>query len=81
MTEEYLKALTKIEDRYKPTGPAISSSHQDPLRMLSDLVRWVKKHIGHDRGLKRAARALVKRIERIQADLQRLTSRYGSRGD
>jgi len=81
VTEEYLKALTKIEDRYKPTGPAISSSHQDPLRMLSDLVRWVKKHIGHEFNLKRAARALVKRIERIQEDLQRLTSRYGSRDD
>ncbi len=49
--------------------------------MLSDFVRWVKKHIGHELNLKRAARALVKRIERIQADLQRLTSRYGSRDD
>ncbi len=75
VTREYLKALAKIEVRYQPPSPAIPSPQQDPRRLLSDLARWIQKHIGHELGFKRTARALVKRLERIQADLQKLTSR------
>jgi len=74
VTREYFKALTKIEDRYQPIGTAKLDPRKDmgPGKLLSDLARWIQKHVGHELGRKSAARALVKRIERLRADVQRL---------
>ena len=73
VTREYFKALTKIEDRYQPIGTAKLDPRKDmgPGKLLSDLARWIQKHVGHELGRKSAARALVKRVERLRADVQR----------
>lgn len=72
---EYFEALGQIEQRYQQPLHSLPSGELDPQRLLSDLARWIDKHIAHDQGHARAARLLVKRLKRIEIGLQPLMRR------
>jgi site-specific recombinase XerD len=69
---EYFEALTNIETRYQQHIQTQSSPEPHPMRMLSDLARWIQNHIAHDPGHERAARLLTKRLKRIETELEPL---------
>ena len=72
---EYFQALTKIETRYEQQLRSASPSDPDPIHMLSDLARWIHKHLAGDQGHERAARLLVKRLKRIEVEILPLMPR------
>ena len=72
--KEYADALNQIEKRYAETIiPAQRSISADPVKMLSDIIRWLKSRASHDETIKRDATILIKRISRLQLALQALT--------
>ncbi len=69
---EYFQALPKLESRYRDairTTP--SSTEFDPVKSLADTSQWIRKHIAFEPASQRIARSLIKRLARIQADLDR----------
>ena len=71
---EYFEALGQLELRY---AQQLHSSHthgaqDDPRRLLSDVARWIEKHVAHERGQPRHARRLIKRIRRLETEIQQL---------
>jgi site-specific recombinase XerD len=72
---EYFEALTNIETRYQQHLQTPSALEPDPMRMLSDLARWIQNRIAHDLGHERAARLLTKRLKRIETELEPLMPR------
>jgi site-specific recombinase XerD len=72
---EYFQALTNIEARYQQHLHASTTPEPEPTRMLSDVARWIHNHIAHDRGLEPTARRLIKRLNRVQAELRALAPR------
>jgi len=69
---EYFEALTQIEKRYEKQlqpGPAQEAT---PQQMLSDVVRWIQKHIADEPRHVDAAHRLIRRLRRIEAELQHL---------
>jgi site-specific recombinase XerD len=72
---EYFAALAQIEQRYQQQLQHRSANSElDPRRMLSDVARWVHNHIAHEPGKQRAARRLIKRLHRLEAEIQQLTN-------
>lgn len=67
---EYFEALAHIESRYQLPVSASTTSDFDPGKLVSDLIHWTHTHAAD----RRLARRLRKRLERIQADLARLTN-------
>ncbi|MCP4304306.1 MAG: tyrosine-type recombinase/integrase [bacterium] len=70
---EYLDAIARVEQHYRQASPSQHPAEPDPRRMLSDLARWVSMSF-HD-APKRQVHALLKRIRRLQTDIQLLASR------
>jgi site-specific recombinase XerD len=68
---EYFEALEQLERRYERRLPG--AAVPEPAEMIADVVRWVRQHLGHERGRKRTARRLIKRLDRIAAEIARLT--------
>ena len=72
---EYFEALRQIEQQYgrklQSSGPT-NGAEQDPRQLLSDVSRWVYKHLAHEPGQQRAARRIIRRLERLEADIGRL---------
>ncbi len=72
---EYFDALRQLDKRYQTHLHRHDNAEPDPLRMLSDVTRWINKHVAHDQRYPNTARRLVKRIERLKAELQPLVPR------
>jgi hypothetical protein len=71
---EFAAALERIAERYPSVLPQTPSapSALEPMKSLSDVARYLQKRTQDD-GLDRdAARVLVRRVRRLQADLRRL---------
>lgn len=70
--KEYFEALPHIESRYRD---ALRASTQPtdfhPVKNLLDVAHWIRKHIVLDPTSHRIARSLLKRLGRIQIDLER----------
>ncbi len=66
---EYFQALNHIEKRYHSKKKSAPSPHDDPVRMLIHLERWIQKTVGYDRGDKRRAKSIAQRINRIKTDV------------
>ena len=72
---EYAEAPTQLEKRYQRPLHGHHLPRAQPSHLLADLIRWVQKHIAHEQGHHRAARRLIKRIQRIDTEIQRLMPR------
>jgi site-specific recombinase XerD len=70
---EYFAAISRVEQRYQDASKSAHPTEPDPQAMLSDLARWVSKSF-HE-APKRHVQALLKRIRRLQTDIQLLASR------
>jgi hypothetical protein len=72
VSKEYFEALPNIESRYgdalRATAP---TTDFDPIKNLSDVSHWIRKHLASEATSQRVARALLKRLARIQTDLDR----------
>jgi integrase len=66
--KEYFEALSQIEAKYRI--PARSNNDFDPVKLLSDVIRWIQNHARNHR----RARSLVRRLRRLQTDLQQVMS-------
>jgi site-specific recombinase XerD len=70
--EEYFQALPKLESRYRDALRAIPPSTDfDPIKSLVDTSQWIRKHIASEATSQRVARSLLKRLARVQTDLDR----------
>ena len=69
---EYFEALSRLEGKYGTTAIPAPVAEPDPIKALMDIVAWTQKNIGHERGEKRIAQALTKRLIRLQNDIQAL---------
>ena len=69
---EYFDALRQLDKRYQKQLHRYDNDEPDPLRMLSDVARWIDKHLAHDQSHPNTARRLIKRIERLKVELQPL---------
>ena len=70
--KEYFQALPKMEARYRDALRAIPSSRDfDPIKSLADTSLWIRKNIATQATSQRIPRSLLKRLARIQADLDR----------
>jgi site-specific recombinase XerD len=67
---EYFEALSRLEGKYGTTAISAPGEQLDPIKALTDIVAWTQNNIGHDRGEKRIAQSLTKRLLRIQDALQ-----------
>jgi site-specific recombinase XerD len=72
VSKEYFEALPNIEARYRDAlRVAASTTDFDPIKNLSDISHWIRKHIASEATTQRVARSLLKRLTRIQIDLER----------
>jgi len=72
VSKEYFEALPNIELRYREALRFTASvTNFDPIKNLSDVSQWIRKHIASKATSQRIARSLLKRLARIQADLDR----------
>ncbi len=72
VSKEYFEALPHIEARYRDALRATAPSTDfDPIKNLSDIAHWIRKHIATEPTSQRVARSLLKRLGRIQTDLDR----------
>jgi site-specific recombinase XerD len=69
---EYFEALGQLEQRYQRQLQRGSSNgaEDDPRRSLRDVARWIDKHVAHQRGQPRRARRLIKRLRRLETEIQ-----------
>ncbi|MGH7487765.1 MAG: tyrosine-type recombinase/integrase, partial [bacterium] len=67
---EYDQALKHVESRYR-LRVSDAATDADPVKLLADVIRWIRHHLD-DGGA--YVRPLLKRIERLQAAVQRLRS-------
>ena len=70
--KEYFEALTQLEKRYRQAIHRGSVSELNPVTMIADVVRWLRKNTATDQSLKRTAALLIRRLERIQKELSTL---------
>lgn len=72
VTKEYFEALPNIESRYRDAlRDAAPTTDFDPIKNLSDISHWIRKHIASEPTSQRVARSLLKRLGRIRTDLDR----------
>jgi site-specific recombinase XerD len=69
VSSEYDKALAQLATKYQlPARIPIAESAPEIGTILDDLSRWLRKHLPS----RQALRALLKRVERLRHDVQRL---------
>jgi site-specific recombinase XerD len=71
--KEYFDALSNLEKEYHLPLRSKASSDVDPIVILADLKRWLRKSCAQD--YPRRTAAIIKRIERLQNDIPQLISR------
>ena len=72
VVKEYFEALTQIEKRYHRKLNTTQGNDFNPEKAISDVIRWIHKNIPEDDGRKRAARLLIRRIERARKEISAL---------
>jgi len=72
--KEYFEALARLEHRYADILNIDSRTVQetDPAKLLTDAMHLIQNLSADDNTRKTIARAIVKRIQRIQAEVQKL---------
>ena len=72
--KEYKKALEQLENKYDDTLPKRSHHRKDvnPIRMLSDINRWLKSNTPDHPGTSQQVALLIKRINRLKLDISNL---------
>jgi site-specific recombinase XerD len=71
VSKEYFEALPNIEARYRDAlRDAAPTTDFDPIKNLSHISHWIQKHIASEPTSQRVARSLLKRLTRIQIDLE-----------
>ena len=73
--DEYAKALAQLSDKYHLSTPAKPNAVEDPTVLLDQIARWLRKHATPPQHL----RALLKRIDRLRGEIQKLPSRERTR--
>ena len=72
--KEYFEALARLEHRY--ADPLNTDDHvtqeTDPDKMLRDVIHLIQKRSADDNTLKTVVRSIIKRIQRIRANIQKL---------
>ena len=68
--DEYFKALAQLATKYRLPTPPAPPPAPAPHELLDHLSRWIRKHTPSQPAL----RSLLKRIERLQHDVQKLKS-------
>jgi hypothetical protein len=71
--KEYYEALAQIEKRYSTKLKNTASAEPDPVKMLSDITRWLHKNNADDNS-KHLTQSLIKRIKRIQSQIKGMAS-------
>jgi site-specific recombinase XerD len=72
VAKEYFEALPNIESRYRDALRATAQTTAfDPTKNLSDVTQWIRKHLASEPASQKVARSLLKRLGRIQIDLDR----------
>lgn len=73
VSKEYFEALPNVESRYRDALRATAPTTDfDPIKNLSDISHWIRKHIAVEAtSSQRVARSLLKRLKRLQIDLER----------
>lgn len=69
---EYFAALRQIELRYHQQLRDVRPTDLKPQALLADLARWVDNRLGHEHAQPHAARRLIKRIQRVAAEIEAL---------
>jgi site-specific recombinase XerD len=69
---EYAEALRRSELRYETTPASTERSASPPIKALTDLARYIEKRVGDDVLDKPRARALIKRLRRLDTAVRRL---------
>jgi hypothetical protein len=71
---EYFEALSRIEHRYADNINVSIPQGQDtdPVKILSDVERLIQKRCADENSAYPLARAVIKRIRKIQSDIQHL---------
>ncbi len=79
VSKEYFEALPNIESRYRDALRAATPTIDfDPIKNLSDVSHWIRKHIPSEATSQRVTRSLLKRLARIQIDLDRQIALLGA---
>ena len=73
VTKEYFEAVSRLEHRYADLlNNTVESQEPDLFKMLNDAVHLIQKLSADDDTTKTIARSILKRIQRIKADVQKL---------
>ena len=71
--KEYFEALDRIQNKYSyPLFQNFSAADIDPVKMLSDVIRWIQNRTAISKTKSQTAKSLIKRIQRIQSALKEL---------
>ena len=68
--DEYHKALAQLATKYRLSAPPTSDTSATPQELFNHLAHWLRKHAQSRRPL----RALLKRLERLQAAIENLSA-------
>jgi site-specific recombinase XerD len=68
---EYFEALSRIADRYAMVQPDPDSVELDPVALLEDVIRWVRKNLWVPR-CERGVKLLIRRLEGARDELEAL---------
>ena len=73
VTKEYFEAISRLEHRYADLlNNTDESQEPDLFKILNDAVHLIQKLSADDDTTKTTARSIIKRIQRIKADVQKL---------
>ncbi len=70
--KEYFEALTQVEKKYHRKLGATQGGDFNPEKAINDVICWIRKKVLADDGHKRAARLLVRRLERARKEISAL---------
>jgi hypothetical protein len=72
--KEYRQALLQLENRYDNTLPdrTVNRSPVNPIKMLSDVNRWLKSNIPKREKDRHDVELLIKRINKLKLDISEL---------
>jgi len=67
---EYFQALDRIKTKYQTDDHADDRAEFDPSTTIADVIRWLKTNLSETDAQKRCAVRLVKRLDRIRAEVR-----------
>lgn len=71
---EYSEAIAKLEKIYHVESSTALDEGLDPVRTLDDVARWLRKHACTDASSTRLAKRLVRRLQRLGAQVRTLAT-------